>query len=101
MTHPSPIVVGHGAEQMKFICYAQLSLSRRVKAGASLAGPAPREICAKAVFFHPEGGYYLFSCDDEWRVMFDTWHESIADAQHQAEYEHPGISKDWVFIEAT
>jgi hypothetical protein len=34
---------------------------------------------------HP--GYYLFYCDDEWNVITDTYHESVEDADAQAEFE--------------
>nr|WP_067055002.1 hypothetical protein [Mucilaginibacter sp. L294] len=39
-----------------------------------------------------EQGYYLFSCDSNWKEFADTWHESIDDAIDQAEYECNGIS---------
>ncbi|MFA6247493.1 MAG: hypothetical protein WC615_11170 [Mucilaginibacter sp.] len=39
-----------------------------------------------------EQGYYLFSCDTNWKEFADTWHESIDDAINQAEYECNGIS---------
>jgi len=43
-----------------------------------------------------ESGYYLFCCDDNWEEFSDTWHETIEDAEDQAEYQYPGINSYWV-----
>jgi hypothetical protein len=43
-----------------------------------------------------ENAYYLFGCDAEWECVTDTWHESLADAKLQAEFEYEGISKTWI-----
>ena len=61
----------------------------------STAGPGPREAAGFAVCGH-ENDYYLFTCDDAWNVMFDTWHQTPEEAKRQAEYKHPGISSHWV-----
>ena len=100
MAYPPPKVVGHGAERMQFICYAVFKPEQRVKAGMSLAGPGPRDICAKALFRDRDDGFYLFSCDSEWRVMFDTNHETLDEAHRQAEFEHSGISESWVWVKS-
>jgi hypothetical protein len=93
--YPPPTIVGHGVEQMELICYVTLGAGERKAAGASLAGPGPREICGKAVFSSDEG-FYLFSCDESWHVMFDSNFQTPEEAEQQAEFEHPGISKRWV-----
>jgi hypothetical protein len=35
---------------------------------------------------------YLFYCDAEWNVVTDTWHESLAEALKQAEFEYVGLT---------
>jgi hypothetical protein len=42
-------------------------------------------------------GYYLFSCDSNWKEFADTWHETVEDAMEQAEFEYDGISDSWVY----
>jgi hypothetical protein len=71
---PAPLkVVGHGAEQMRFVCYARIpETGRRIAQGMSLAGPGPREECGYATF-QGDGGYFLFTCDAQWHVMWDSW----------------------------
>jgi hypothetical protein len=45
-------------------------------------------IFALAMARYPEdSGLYLFYCDAEWRVMTDTFHDNVASAAAQAEYE--------------
>lgn len=43
-------------------------------------------------------GYCLFYCDGEWRVVTDTYHESIEKAIEQAEFEYEGVSANWVAV---
>ena len=40
-------------------------------------------------------GVYLFYCDDEWRVITDTLHDSVAAAQSQAEDEFGVAEAEW------
>ena len=40
-------------------------------------------------------GYYLFYCDSEWEPITDTWHQSLEDAEHQAEFEYQGAAQTW------
>jgi len=90
-----PLILGHGAERMRLICYASLNPEQRYVAGLSLAGPGPREICGIAIC-EDDGGFFLFSCDADWQVMFDSWFVWLNEAERQAEYENPGISTQWV-----
>jgi len=46
--------------------------------------------------YETKNGYYLFYCDDKWIELADTWHQTIEDAQDQAEYEYAGITNNWV-----
>jgi hypothetical protein len=38
---------------------------------------------------------FLYYCTDAWEILTDTWHESIALARRQAEFEYEGISACW------
>ena len=39
--------------------------------------------------------YFLFGCDEQWRSVTDTWHESLDDALEQAELEYEGVTATW------
>lgn len=39
--------------------------------------------------------YFLYHCDASWRVMADTWHDTLELAQRQAEAEYRGVSGLW------
>ena len=45
--------------------------------------------------YEKDTGFYLFYCDGEWRVLTDTWHESVEDALNQAEFEYEGVNTVW------
>jgi hypothetical protein len=46
-----------------------------------------------------QDAFYLFGCDADWQNVTDTWHQTLDDAQHQAEFEYEGVSKTWIFAE--
>jgi hypothetical protein len=70
----------------KVICFAITNLSKGEGKADGLA------ICQSKI-----GGFYLFSCNADWKVLADTWHESIDDAIDQAEYEYKGITELWQY----
>ena len=45
-------------------------------------------------------GFYLFSCDQAWVTITDTWHATIDDAKAQAEFEHAGTKDTWIHWES-
>jgi hypothetical protein len=45
-----------------------------------------------------ESSFYLFYCDEDWTVCTDTFHMTLEDAKHQAEYEYDGISRYWTDV---
>ena len=63
---------------------------KQIVAGQVLGPMAGLVICQH------QGGYYLFGCDDDWSVNCDTWHDTLADAIDQAEYEYTGTRGTWV-----
>jgi hypothetical protein len=45
--------------------------------------------------FDGDDGFYLFYCDEEWKPITDTWHQTLDDAIKQAEFEYEGTSATW------
>ena len=37
----------------------------------------------------------LFGCDAHWNSKSDTWHQTVADAKDQAEFEYAGTAATW------
>jgi hypothetical protein len=60
----------------------------------SLAGPGPREQAGIAVC-EGDNGFYMFTCDADWRVMWDQWAEDFGSIERQAEFSYPGIRSRW------
>jgi hypothetical protein len=62
----------------------------------TVAGELMGQAAGLAVCVSEEGGgFYLFYCDEEWRVVTDTWQETLEDAKSQAEFEYEGVSESW------
>jgi hypothetical protein len=67
--------------------------TRQIVAGG-LAGP----ISGLAICQYPgEDLFYLFGCDEQWESVTDTWHQTLEEAQSQAQFEYEGVSKTWVY----
>jgi hypothetical protein len=64
---------------------------RQLVAGVLQGAAAGLAIC----HFPGQVGFYLFGCDAEWNPVTDTWHETMEDALHQAEFEYEGVSRTW------
>ena len=45
-----------------------------------------------------DAGYYLFGCDSNWNAVTDTFHETIEQAQAQAEFEYQGVTATWLKV---
>jgi hypothetical protein len=83
------------------ICYAVITSEikptggcRQIVAGV-LQGPASAlAICQ----YDGENNFYLFGCDENWQDVTDTWHETLEDAKHQAEFEYTGVSNAWQHV---
>lgn len=43
-----------------------------------------------------DNGYYLFDCDENWKTINDTYHETIEDAVQQAEFEYENTITNWI-----
>jgi hypothetical protein len=46
--------------------------------------------------YEEEDGFYLFGCDEDWRSITDTFHDTIEDAKNQAEFEYKNIHHTWI-----
>ena len=40
-------------------------------------------------------GIFLFTCEDDWMPVFDSWHMTVDDAKQQAAFEFNGIQSTW------
>jgi hypothetical protein len=60
--------------------------------GAPMAPAAALAIC---VYSENPWQYYLFHCDQEWRVVTDTCHDTLELAQRQAEAEYARVAALW------
>jgi hypothetical protein len=64
---------------------------RHTVAGELMGPAAGLAICA----YEGSDGFYLFYCDESWKVLTDTWHATLEDAKSQAEFEYKGASATW------
>jgi hypothetical protein len=62
----------------------------------SVAGVLQGPVAGIAICqYDGEDGFYLIGCDENWFSVTDTWHQSIAEAMGQAEFEYEGVSATW------
>ena len=40
-------------------------------------------------------GIFLFTCEDDWMPVFDSWHASIEEAKRQAAFDFDGVDSSW------
>jgi hypothetical protein len=85
----------------RLVCFVEVTDAVRPTAGTThrrdgqVLGPARGlAICQYA----GESSFYLFYCDEDWTVCTDTFHMTLEDAKHQAEYEYDGISRYWTDV---
>lgn len=94
---PCPSTVG----EARVVCYTPLD-GRHTKtghtvhlvAGREIGDPKGLAICQ----YDGDDSYYLFGCNDQWASQSDTWHETLADAKEQAEFEYAGTSQTWTLV---
>lgn len=62
-----------------------------------VAGVPHGPFAALAICKYPDHeGYYLFYCGSDWRVITDTYWNSIEEAIDQAEFEYIGTKANWL-----
>jgi hypothetical protein len=62
--------------------------TRHVVNGEDAAGFAALAIAK----YDSDPGFYLFYCDGEWRVVTDTYHDTVEAAITQAEFEYGALT---------
>jgi hypothetical protein len=95
---PCPEIIG-GAP---VICYTPIDHRHRFTGACKqvVAGELMGPMAGLAICQYPgDDAFYLFGCDLEWQSVTDTWHQTVEDAQHQAEFEYQGVSATWIFAE--
>jgi hypothetical protein len=65
--------------------------NRHIVEGSVLPAAKGLAICQ----YPGETAFYLFSCDAQWNPKSDTWHQTLVEAQAQAEHEYRGTSGTW------
>jgi hypothetical protein len=92
---PCPPTIG-GA---RVVCYTPIDERHRLTGGCKqiVAGQLMGQMAGLAICHQAsEDAFYLFGCDAEWQSVTDTWHQTVEDAKHQAEFEYEGVSKSWI-----
>jgi hypothetical protein len=84
----------------RVICYTRIDgrhehtgNTRHTVAGQCVGPASGLAICQ----YLGETSFYLFSCDAIWCSITDTSHQSLEEAQAQAEYEYVGTFDTWIF----
>jgi hypothetical protein len=85
-------------EGARLVCFAEVSdavtptgATTHRRAGEILGPAKALAICQ----YDGEASFYLFYCDEDWKVRTDTFHTTLDDAKSQAEFEYRGISRCW------
>jgi hypothetical protein len=65
--------------------------TRQIVNGELLGPVAGLAICQ----YEGESAYYLFGCDEQWKVQSDTCHATLEEALDQAEFEYEGTRQTW------
>lgn len=59
-------------------------------------GPPMEPFAALAIGqYADDSAYYLLYLNADWDEVTDTWHKTLDDAMHQAEFEYERISAKW------
>jgi hypothetical protein len=52
-------------------------------------------IASMAICTYDQRSFYLFYCDTKWKVLSDTFHDSVDKAMAQAKVEFPEMQIHW------
>ena len=94
MNHPPPLI-----GSARVVLYTVID-SRHHPTGATkhfVGGELQGPVEALAICRYDNESYvYLFYCSADWQTITDTYHESVEEAQDQAEFEYRGVSATWL-----
>ena len=101
MESPDP---PHVLEGMPVVQWSRIDHRHRVTGaclhfdlGTGVEDPTPAFIAIVAA----EGSaFYLMRFTESWKFITDTWHESLEEANRQAEFEYEGVAQTWECAEA-
>jgi hypothetical protein len=71
--------------------YKLTGRTRHIVDGRQAVPVAALAICQ----YEGDEDFYLFGCDEEWNIVTDTCHQTLASAKHQADFEYAGASGTW------
>ena len=97
MMEPAPKEID-GAD---VVCYTRIDERHRFTGNTRqiVAGQVMGPMAALAICQYPDhDGFYLFGCDAEWSRITDTYHDTLKDAQEQAEFEYEGVTQSWTHV---
>ena len=98
MRSNNPQIHGHSAEEMRLAAYLTLTPDEAYQTTFGLGVRGTVLIDRLAICDAATEGFYLFSCDEQWNVVFDTNHDSLDAATRQLAYEFPQAVKRCIFI---
>jgi hypothetical protein len=85
-------------DSAKIILYTDID-NRHIKTDNTkhiVAGQAITEISGLTICKYDDtDGYYLFYCDENWKVLNDTFHDTLELAKQQAEFEFKNSISTW------
>lgn len=68
---------------------------RHIVAGKLIGTAIGLAICQ----YESENGFYLFSCDESWNTLTDTFHDTLEEAKAHAEFEYKNVNATWQSLE--
>ena len=77
----------HGARVLQFASLARSQPTGKTRHIVNRVEVSDFAAVAIARFDEDPSGTYLFYCDRSWNVVTDTWHEDLASAVEQANFE--------------
>lgn len=81
-----PTVIGAG----RVVFYSRIDARHKARARVETE-PYGLAICQAK----DGSGFFLFTCEDDWMPVYDSWHASLDEAKNQAAYEWDGIGETW------
>jgi len=81
-----PTIIGGG----RVLFYSRIDERHRSRRPGQ-DGPYGLAICERK----DSPGVFLFTCEDDWMPVVDSWHATVEEAKQQAAFEWDGIDATW------